>query len=361
VKISWLLVALQVLVLSACQEQVVETSPPAAIRSVKLFTVNEVSEISERKFSGTTVATTSASLSFPVSGKIIQIFVNEGEEVSKGQLLAKLDATSYEREKNMAVAQSQQAKVILADKQGDYNRKKPLGDKGVITLRDLEESKAAMLTAKEQVNLAHVQLKQAEDTVRDTFLYSPYEGIISERSSEPFVEITSGQQIFLLENQGAREVEISVPENILDKINLGQPAKIAVKTTAKVLSGTVSEIAASADVGNVFTVKVKVDESEANLYSGLSAEVILGLADNGQSAGFMIPLSCIVAGNDNQDYVYVFQPETDTVKKTQVTHTLHVIGNALAVEGVNPGDQVVAAGVTFLSDGLIVKPFQTNQ
>lgn len=359
-KASWLLVVSQVLVLSACQEQAIETSPPAPIRSVKLFTVNDVNESSERRFSGTTVATASASLSFPVSGKIIEIFVNEGEDVTKGQLLAKLDATSYEREKNMAIAQSQQAKVILADKQGDYNRKKPLGDKGVITLRDLEESKAAMLTAKEQVNLAYVQLKQAEDRVRDTFLYSPYEGIISERSSEPFVEIMSGQQILLLENQGAREVEISVPESILDKIELGQSAKISVKTAVNFLTGTVSEIAASADVGNVFTVKVKVDDSETSLYSGLSAEVILDVADNEQSAGFMIPLSCIVAGNDNQDYVYVFQSETGTIKKTQVTHTLHVIGNAIAVEGINLGEQIVSAGVTFLSDGLTVKPFQTN-
>lgn len=357
---SWLALLLFVPLLSSCQDDVEAPPTPAPIRSVKLFTVTDNNTASERRFSGTTVATSSASLSFPVSGKITEILVKEGQEVKKGQLLAKLDAESFLRQKNMMEAQSQQAKVVYADKKGDYTRKKPLGDKGVITQRELEESKAAMLSAKEQVNFANTQLKQAEDSVKDTFLYSPYDGIISERSSEPFVEVSASQQILLLENKGALEVEISVPENIINKISLGQSARIAVKSNENELAGSITEIGVAADVGNVFKVKVKVDDTGAVLYSGLSAEVRLSLAEKNTSIAQLIPLSCIVAGDDGLSYVYVYNPDSKTVKMTPVTYAKKMAGNTVAVNGISIGDQIVSAGGVFLSDGMEVKPFQAS-
>ncbi|OUR71875.1 hypothetical protein A9Q78_08665 [Methylophaga sp. 41_12_T18] len=356
--IVWVPLLLLMFLLSACQEQTVEIPEPP-VRAVKLFTISEANTSSERLFSGTTVATSSASLSFPVSGKITDIYVNAGEEVSKGQLLAKLDASSFNRLKNMAVTQNQQAKVLYEDKLGDYSRKKPLGEKGVITLRDLEESKAAMLSAKEQLNLARTNVHVAQDNIDDTFLYAPYDGIISERSSEPFVEITASQQILLLENKGAIEVEIAVPENIIAKIKLGQAAKVIVKAAHETLAATISEISSSADVGNVFAVKVTIDDAQATLYSGLSAEVVITLEQNKDIAGVLIPLSCVIAGNDQHDYVYIFNPDNNTVIKTAISNVSNVIGNSIVVEGIKPGDQVVSAGVTFLADGLLVKPYQS--
>lgn len=349
-----------VLLLTACQPEPVEKVEPI-VRAVKLFTINEVDQEQERAFSGTSVAKTSSSLSFPLSGKVVDVLINSGEKVVKGQELARLDATTYERERNIAVAESRQARVTFEDKKGDYSRKKPLGDTGVITQRELEEAKAAMLSAQEQLNLSRTKLRITEDNLDDTVLKSPFDGVISDRSVEPFVEVTSGQQLFLLENQGAIEVEIAVHENFIGRITLGQSANVTFNSIPDTLIGHVTEIAAAADVGNVFTVKVTLDDIIDGLYSGLSAQVMLSLESNSTVEGHMIPLSSLLAGKGNGggDYVFVLNETTNTMKKTAVTHVFNAVGNYIAVEGLVIGDRVASAGVSFLSDGQLVKPYQS--
>jgi hypothetical protein len=69
-----------------------------------------------------------------------------------------------------------------------------------------------------------------------------------------------------------------------------------------------------------------------------------------------------VAGNDKQNYVYVYQAENGSVKKTSIIPTSSSPkGNSIAVTGIKAGDQIVSAGVTFISDGLQVKPFQPTK
>lgn len=356
---NWLLL-LCLVSLVACQEhqeQTDEDSQPA-IRAVKLFTVNEVASTSERKFPGTTMASTSSSLSFPASGKVTEILVSEGANVHKGQLLAKLDNTSVVMDKKIAEAERQQAQVLFEDKEGNYQRKKPLGDKGVITQRDLEESKAEMLSAKEQLNLTKTKVRLADEKITDMQLFAPFDGVISQRTSEPYVEVTAGQQILLLEGKGLIEIAIAVPESMLKQVELGQEAEVKLNAIHGSLTGTITEIAAAADVGNVFQVKVTVSDSTLSLYSGMSAEVILKLNIASEYSGYKIPLSCISPGSDNINYVYVFQPDTSTLKKTVINSVSNVIGNDIVVQGINAGDKLVSAGTSFVSDGLHVKPYQ---
>jgi hypothetical protein len=122
------------------------------------------------------------------------------------------------------------------------------------------------------------------------------------------------------------------------------------------LKGEVSEIGTVAGDANAFPVKVTLAEPSDKVLPGMTAEVALILGESSGSASYLVPLSAIAAGNEpKQAFVFVFNPETSTVKMTAIGGK-GVEGNRVMItEGIAPGDVIAVAGVSFLRDGQEVK------
>jgi multidrug efflux pump subunit AcrA (membrane-fusion protein) len=89
----------------------------------------------------------------------------------------------------------------------------------------------------------------------------------------------------------------------------------------------------------------------------MSAEVGLLLSREDEESGYLIPVSALAPGDEkSRGYVFIFDPESSTVKKTPVRSPAGIQDNYVAVkEGVKPGDIIAVAGVSFLEDGQKVK------
>ncbi|MFT6557963.1 efflux RND transporter periplasmic adaptor subunit [Sneathiella sp.] len=352
--LSVILFSVTSFLLGACDEPATNKSEP--IRAVKLFDVSQNAGRNERIFSGKIIAANTANLSFPLAGTVKSISVNIGDKIEKGQILATLDPVPFELDVEAAEAELGKARSAAAEKEEDFKRNKQLFEKGWVSKAALEQAQYALETALSEVNFKTTRLNQAKRARADAVLTAPYQGVVAEKFAEPNEEVGGGKQILSLDAEGALEVSISVPENVISNLNMGMVATAKFGALpGETVRGRVTEISRVAGVGNVFPVKVSLIEPPSALRAGMSGEVSLVTQNAPGEHGFLIPLTAISASENLKDsFVYIFDPASQTLSRRPVIPET-VRGNLIAVKGVDAGDLVVSAGVSFLSDGQKVK------
>lgn len=338
--------------LSACEE------PPqtvvASSRPVKTIVVNEQTGGDTRSFPAVVDAIQKADISFRVSGKIQKILVNEGDKVTKGQVLAELDPTDF--------------KITLKDRQASYNTAKANYDravtlvkKGAISKVDHDNIRAKFFTAKANLNTAKQNLAY-------TSLKANFDGYIAKRHVENFEEVILSQTIFSLEDISALKIKIDVPENlmiIIDKTPKGKRKMYAVFDNISNREFPLSYLEASTKADpntKTFKVTLKMDTPENyNILPGMTAMVFAELfAEEALSDTTALPVSAVIADTEKQATVWLVDEQTMTVKPKSVTTGL-MTGDTILVEGLSTGDRVVVAGAPFLRDGMKVTLLETGE
>ena len=233
-----------------------------------------------------------------VSGEIVALAVKEGQVVRKGELLVKINPDLYTSGVNRSQSNYSGSKSSLAqadatfrEAQLSYQRNKTLFDKGIISKSDWEKamgsfevSKANKETAYFNVQSAQASVKEAKDNLGRTVIYSPADGTVSMLNVELGERILgtqqmSGTELLRVANLNNMEVEVSVNENDIVKINIGDETKIEVDAyLKKEFKGIVTSISNSAtstttaDQVTNFKVKVRIlKESYQDLLAGKPA------------------------------------------------------------------------------------------
>ena len=360
-----MLVAGCAVILTACGKK--EEAPTVErIRAIKTYTVKESEAGIIRKFSGVVEAADKSSISFEVSGNVQEVRVNVGDKVSKGQELAALDTRTYKLNVEAAEAGLGRAKVELTDKRTDLDRLQRIAqqDPGAISQGALDSAEAAYDSAQKNVAFATSQLSLAKRDLAKTVLRAPFDGVIAERIVDAFNEVARGQRVFDIYMEGGMEVAISIPESEIKGIYAGLDSEIRFPTIpGSLFKGDVTEISSVASVANAFPVKVTIIEPNQQIRPGMTAEVTLALGGEGVAGAYMIPLMAIIPGDyPDSANVFVFDSSTSTVKKTQVGGRVGIRKNSfVATSGINAGDIIAVAGVSFLEDGQKVKLMPKQQ
>ena len=345
------------LALSACREA--PPPPPERIRAIKTITVSEQAAGKIRQFSGVVEAADRSSISFEVAGNVREVRVDVGDRINKGQVLAVLDKRTYNLNVKAAEAEVGRAKVKLADKRNDLDRFQRINkqDPGAVSQAALDNSQAAVDGAINQVQFTKSQLKLAQRDLDKTVLQAPFDGVIATRNVEPFFEVARGQKLFdVFENTGM-ELAISIPEDAIDEIQMDQKGEIQFSVFAdRTYNGKVTEISKVAGTANAFPIKLTIENPDQRIRPGMTARVTLLLSGDDEKAAYLVPLTAIAQrGDTTKGFVYIYDPQTSTVKKTQI-ESGSVRGNDVVIfGGVKNGDIVAVAGVSFFEDGQKVK------
>ncbi len=337
--------------LVACGE---EPAPlPETVRPIRTFTVTEVASGQARRFSGTIEASDSSSLSFQVSGNVLEVEVDQGEQVTAGQVLAVLDAEPFELDVKAAEAELEKARAVESQKLADFERQSTLYQQGWVARARYDTAERDYSSAQSQVGFAVARLNLAQRDLRNTTLAAPFGGFISERSIDPFVEVRAGQELFQIDAEGGLEAAFGVPETTIDQVVLGMPAVINIPQLVEPAEARITEIGSAAGAGNTFPVRAALLETPASIRPGMTAEVSLLLTRENETGGFLVPVSALAPGDgDKQGFVFVYDRATSTVNRTPVVATFGPqAGNTIAITGVTAGDVLASAGVNFLVDG----------
>ena len=272
-------------------EELVEVDTAVIERDTIVQTVNATGRIQPKK---------QIRISADVSSKIMALHVDEGDWVEAGTLLVELDRERFEAavESAQASVRSAQAnaKLVLQNRikaEKDYDRARDLVRRQLESQSALDSLEAAFQVevarheaAQDQVEQARAMLKQAEDDLSKTLIFSPMPGTISDLNKEQG-EIAIGSQfqedlILVLADLTEMEALVNVDENDIINVAIGQGAEIGVDALfGETLSGTVYEIANAANVAAAgttnqkteFEVKVAITGDIERLRPGMTASV----------------------------------------------------------------------------------------
>ena len=229
---------------------------------------------------------TEVKISPDVSGEIIELNVEEGDRVSRGDLVIKIKQDVYISLRDRAAAtlnatraQYQQQKASFTQAEQNYMRNKQLYGQKAISLQEFQASTAEYEMAREQLNAAEyniesavASLDEAEENLTKTVIYSPIGGIVSSLSVEKGERVVgtsqmAGTEMLRIADFDMMEVLVDVNENDIIRITKGDTADIEVDAyPGRTFKGVVTQIANSAkNLGSTTTALTDVTNFEVKV------------------------------------------------------------------------------------------------
>lgn len=165
-------------------------------------------------------------LSFRVAGRLEKMLFEEGDTISKGTLVARLDAEPFQDEVNAAEAEVDAAKAINTNAQKTFERAKELFEKGTGSETDFDDASAQLLEAQARVNVAKAKLALVKTHLNDTVLAAPSDGTIINRVHEVGAIVNFGEPVYTLALNTPIWIRTYVSEEQLGKIYPGMRAQV---------------------------------------------------------------------------------------------------------------------------------------
>lgn len=335
------------LLLIACSKP---APPEEPIRAVKVVTVGLDSIKSEAEFAGEVRPRVESRLGFRVAGKIVRRQAELGKRVRAGDVLAQLDPQDYKLAAQAASAQTTAALTNRDLALADFKRFKSLKDQNFISGAELERRDAALKAAQAQLDQAQAQLAGQSNQSAYTTLVADVSGVITAIEAESGQVVTAGTPVVRIAQDGPRDVIFAVPEDKVTLMKVGSTTDVRMWSSNAQYKGIVREIAASADpVTRTFTVKVSLDTKDAPAL-GTTVSVTPQALDRGSVQVVKLPTSAFRQDGQNSS-VWVLDTSTMTVKLQSVVIATADGNDVVVASGLQPGMQVVVAGVHVLSPG----------
>jgi HlyD family secretion protein len=253
---------------------------------------------------GTLSAISTVTVGSQISGQVTDVLVDYNSEVKEGQVLARIDPSSYEAQiaqGNAQIANAQaslkQAQATLHNAELDYRRKADLGAQKLIAQSDVDLARAALDQARAQVNSSQAQIRQQTASTQTTrinlertVIRSPVNGVVLTRSIEPGQTVAASLQapelFTIAEDLSQMKIELAVDESDIGQVKVGQTVSFTADAFAdRQFKGTVEQVRLAAATNNnvvTYPVVVTVDNSDGTLLPGLTvnAEIEVSKRDN---------------------------------------------------------------------------------
>lgn len=274
------------------------------------------------------------------AGRITAIYVDEGARVSKGQVLARLDAEIINTDRETAEASYQNALRDEARYQSSYQT-------GGVTQQQLDQAKLATRNAK-------LRLQASQRRLSDANIKSPINGIVNKRYIEVGAFVTAqGTQLFELVDVSKLKLKVNVNESQVANLKIGDHIEIksSVFPTDK-FSGKITFIAPKADATLNFPIEIEVENNKKNtLKAGMYGTAVFNFPN--QAPSILVPRTSFV-GSVSSNQVFVLDKSNNTSKIRNVV-TGRILGdNVEILEGLKEGETVITSGQINLLDGTAV-------
>jgi len=299
-------------------------------------------------FPGTVQAMDRAELSFRVNGPLVELPVNEGDEVKKGQLLARLDPRDYE----IAAAEAQ---AVFEKSEADLARYQRLYEQEAVPLADLELARA-------QRDMSKARYDQARADVRDTRLVAPFDGWVGRRFVQNFEDVQAKERILTLHNIENLEIVVDVAEGLVARVKKVQGIYVRFSAAPEEeFPLTLQEFSAEADPKTrTYQVTLSFPQPKnIRVLPGMTGTVVaVNPEAMGQDQGgtFVVPVSAVGGGDSGTPYVWIVDEEGMFVTRRDVrVGSVTGTDGIQILEGLTGGETIALTGVTQLTEGAQVR------
>ena len=324
--------------------------------------------------SGYVTARREATVSSKVTGKVVEVLIEEGLKVKEGQILARLDSSNVNANLRLTEAQLEAAKsgldeikVRLEEAEREHRRVTDLAKNQIATQADLDKAEANVKSFKARFDLQQVEISVAERQVAlwqqqmdDTIIRAPFAGIVVSKNAQPgemISPISAGggftrTGIGTIVDMDSLEIEVDVNESFINRVEPGRPVEATLdaypdwKIPAKVIA-----IIPTADRQKA-TVKVRVgfEKLDPRIFPQMGVKVAFQGAEGAQPARSSVSVpKAAVRQRDGHDIVWVVK--NDRVERRAVTAGARRTDEVTITAGLNGGERVVVEGPDNLAEG----------
>lgn len=266
----------------------------------------------------------STELRAEINGRIMKIFVADGANVKRDEDVLKLDQQDILTQLQEADRNIEASKLKVGRAKREYDRQLDLKGRGLVTLKDFEETRTALSLAENEASVYESRSANLKDKLAKTIIRAPHDGTLLLR------DLTEGQLVTSAASQNggtllgevadlsALMVRTNINEIDVARLKVGDVARVRVDSLRNMmLNGEIKRIAtiASESAGDrtrVFPVDVVVDETDPRLRPGMSATVMFTLAHVENVTA--VPLSAVFSNADSVRYVFLKKGETFEVR-----------------------------------------------
>lgn len=303
---------------------------------VKVMEITALQTVGSKNYVGTVEEFVAVSLSFPLMGTVEEVFVQEGQQVNKGQLLAVLNTATANNSYQVSLAKLRQA-------QDAYDRLIKVHENGSLPDIKFVEVETGLQQAKSMAEIAKKNLD-------DCKLYAPRNGVIATRNIEVGSSVNPATSVFKLVSIDKVFVKIPVPENEIGAIAEGQTAKVIVAALDNaVFSGKIEMKGVSANtMSHTYEAKIGINNPQSKIIPGMVCKV--SLAGDSNTAEIVIPNRSVQISADGKRYVWLAE---NNIAKRRFVKTGNLTDYGITViEGLSTGDSLIIDGFQKLSEGM---------
>jgi RND family efflux transporter MFP subunit len=350
-------------------------SRPLAVRTL---VVREIAgdDRSVLNASGYVTARREATVSSKITGKVMEVLIEEGMRVASGQVLARLDDSNVQASLALAQAQVEAASAGLEETRArvdqaerELRRVDSLTEVGVATRADLDNANAEVKSLRarlgRQAKEAEVARREAEVWLQqreDTVIRAPFAGVVTAKNAQPGEMISpmsagggfTRTGIGTLVDMDSLEIEVDVNESFINRVQTGQVVEATLDAYAEVhFPCKVIAIIPSADRQKA-TVKVRVgfDKLDPRILPDMGVKVSFRApADTSAKRGFNIPAKAV---RQQEGRAFVLVLVNGRAEARTITADAQRGEDAFVVEGLTAGDKVIVDGPEALAAGALV-------
>lgn len=340
------------LALSGCGDT--ESSPVPTPLPVKAQVVTASQQIQSVSLTGELKARVQSDVAFRVTGRLAERFVEIGDHIEAGQMLAKLEPQEQEADVASAAAGVQSAEATLRQTTAAFDRQKTLLANGFTTQGNYDNALQALQAARATLDAARSNLETEKEQLGYTTLTASASGIVVSRGAEAGQVVDAAQSVFTIARDGERDAVFEVNEGLLSHRPADGSIAIALISDPTVTAiGHIREIAPAIDpsTGTV-RVKFSIDAPPAAMTLG-AAVTGTGRFQPGQA--FALPSSAFFTQNGNPA-VWTVDPQTHVATIKPITVDRYRTDEVLVKDGLQSGDIVVTGGTQLLHPGQTVTP-----
>ncbi len=280
-----------------------------------------------------------------MSGILTKIYVKEGQKVSKGQLLARIDDGGLSQQLSQVEVQAQLAKTT-------FDRQKRLWDQKI-------GSEIQYLQAKTNFEAQQNVVNQIKRQLAKTTVNAPFSGVIDDVITEQGSVVSPGQSALIrIVNLNDMYIETEVPERYIPNITKGKDVEVYFPILGKTINTKVRQVGNYINPNNrSFMVEVGIPSNGGTIKPNLTAKVKIN--DYTNEKAILIPQSIISENAEGDQYTYVTldkNSENIAEAKRVIIKTGKTQGDLIEItEGLNSGDAIISEGARSVKDGQKVK------
>ncbi|NER12888.1 efflux RND transporter periplasmic adaptor subunit [Leptobacterium flavescens] len=313
-----------------------------------------------RTFNGTAKTDKIINLSFRNNGIITEFNIRLGQEVKKGQLLAKLDNVQSRLAYQQAVSSLNSAASQMNTAKLSLDRTRSLYEKGSASLSDFESAKNSYRTALASHESQKRSVDIQQEQIRYGYLYAPEDGVIASVSAEIDENVTPGQNIAVLNAGTDMEISLGLPESVINRVKQGMNVTIDFSSLAgKQFNGRVTEVAPAVDAStSTYLVRIIVTDPSEEIKTGMAANVTFDFGDGESTANTLVVPAKSVGEDGSGQFVFLIEGDEagNGVVKKQYVDIGELTSEGFEIKsGLSAGQKIATAGLQTLLDGQEVR------